>query len=915
MSSTASVVSNVSYHLPKPVAQSFQHFDCGSNGSPLGFNQKSSSNNGYGPTTSFMKSESSVCTSKLVSYNLDNALRLSLKSSVIPLNGYASNYTEKLSQRPLSFHESSAPPLDSIIKQKIQSLPRSLILTDSEKYSSAEKGSPENKLICSDDELERLCQSGANCIPKRPLGFGNSGNTCYLNSVLQCILATGPLLAYINQKHSNADSCTITTGRSNLPSLNKSRFCVLCGLSRLISEHHSQSGRTVPSYFVTNVRAICPSLRPYQQEDAHEFLLGLLSRMEDSSMAGLGKVPRKISETNVIRRIFGGIIRSEVTCHSCLKVSARDEQWFNLSMDITCARSLQQCLCNYIRSEELSGQNAYKCENCRQLRPAMRKCTIYRAPPILIIQLNRFSRHQKLDMRVDFPSSFNLRPFMTHSKGPPVLYKLYAIVNHEGYSCRSGHYVSFTLRHGQWLSLNDSFVSTTNPDHVLRQSPYLLFYEAIRSPTNGTINPRTVTSTKEQSPSCNSVPKLNNSQLSPINDTVKQKHSVIKPSLPSALSSSSTHPHQHKSSNMIKQADLPIATPISSSTYLASTPVTCSNASTIPSVPKIVFNPKFSITKINILSSPIVPSTSLSNSLTNNSVSLSSRLNDTINGDKNNSPNITTSPPSISSTSIPLSSATVRELLYGKENSANLWTERPTPTEQSISSLSNSATITSKFIKNSTNKQLPNNCHNNSDNITTNDTKVPITSSKPTLVDTINLKENQHELINPLVDYSYEESDNDTESGLPPPIKRSRTSNDGSNFGIVWTSADNNEKLNKHHINKFSSSSSYERKHHKKKHKNRHSSKHTLTHHNSWHESDEIRRHHHNHSNREPDRSRSLPRPPQYHRHHHYDDKHRRHRYHKRHRHNSPNSEIKNKSHSHHKQHHNQSHNYENGYR
>ncbi|KAH8873238.1 Ubiquitin carboxyl-terminal hydrolase 36 [Schistosoma japonicum] len=392
--------------------------------------------------------------------------------------------------------------------------------------------------------------------------------------------------------------------------------------------------------------------------------------------------------------------------------------------------------------------------------------------------------------------------------GSPVLYKLYAIVNHEGYSCRSGHYVSFTLRHGQWLSLNDSFVSTTNPDHVLRQSPYLLFYEAIRSPTNGTIKPRTVTSTNEQSPSCNSVPKPNNSQLSPINDAFKQKQSVMKPSLPS-----------HKSSNVIKQTDLPIATPISSSTSLASTPVACSNASTIPSVPKIVFNPKFSLSKINILSSPIVPSTSLSSSLTNNSVSLSSGFKDTINGDKNNSPNVTTSPPSTSSTSISLSSATVRELLYGKENSANLWTERPTPTDQSILSLSNSATITSKFIKNSTNKQIPNNCHNNSDNIATNHTKVPIISSKPPLVDTINLKENQRELINPLVDYSYEESDNDTKNALPTPNKRSRTSNNGSDSGFIWIPADNSEKLNKHHTDKFSSSSSYERKHHKKKHK------------------------------------------------------------------------------------------------
>lgn len=139
MSSTASVVPNVSYHLPKPVTQNFQHFDCGSDGSVLGFSHQSPQNNDYGPTTNFMKSESSISASKLVSYNLDNALRLSLKSSTVPLNGHISNYTEKLSQRPLSFHESSAPPLDSIIKQKIQSLPRSLILEDSEECKSVKK--------------------------------------------------------------------------------------------------------------------------------------------------------------------------------------------------------------------------------------------------------------------------------------------------------------------------------------------------------------------------------------------------------------------------------------------------------------------------------------------------------------------------------------------------------------------------------------------------------------------------------------------------------------------------------------------------------------------------------------------------------------------------------------------------------
>lgn len=56
---------------------------------------------------------------------------------------------------------------------------------------------------------------------------------------------------------------------------------------------------------------ICPSFRPYQQEDAHEFLLGLLSRMEDSVIHGLRKISEKLYESNVIRQIFGGVMRSE----------------------------------------------------------------------------------------------------------------------------------------------------------------------------------------------------------------------------------------------------------------------------------------------------------------------------------------------------------------------------------------------------------------------------------------------------------------------------------------------------------------------------------------------------------------------------------------------------------------------------
>ncbi|OON14144.1 ubiquitinyl hydrolase 1, partial [Opisthorchis viverrini] len=683
MSSTAAVIPNVAYHLPKRVDGSFKS-STSTNGISLYSSLSESENNSCDPVNkpstlnSQGDSDASTTSARHVSSCLDAALRSSLKPrTLISGNGHTlSTEFPEFSERCLSFQESSAPPLDTVIRQRIQTFPKCLILTDSEpsrptsapfflssalRFASlgaqfakawSVKGSfilsficlllasRVDTVLCNRDELETLCRVGNQYVPRQPLGLGNSGNTCYLNSVLQCFLATGPLVAFISTRHQNLSACITTTGQfaSVTTGVSKNRFCGLCGILRLLKEHNNSSQvpnglnfgysacrHVIPSYFVGNVRAICPNLRPYQQEDAHEFLLGLLSRMEDNTMAGFGKVSRAVAETNVIRRIFGGVVRSEVTCHSCRKVSARDEQCFNLSMDITNGRSLQQCLFNYIRHEELCGQNAYKCENCRQLRAAVRRSTIFQGAPILIIQFNRFSRNHKLDHRVEFPSSFNLRPFMTDNKGPPVLYRLYATVNHEGHSCRSGHYVAFTRRNGTWYSHNDSFVNSTNPEHVLRQAPYLLFYEAVN-------------------PAPAHRPQQAQSEVPLLTTTVKPDNAPV------------TIP--------VDQIPLPTSNPpdLSSTTLTVHRPTAVPTTSPknpvqpISSTPRIVFNPNL----VRIRNAALQPSPSGS-----------SASQVPINGSFSKS----APQPSLPSPNKP----SVRQLLYGSNESTELWTERPTP--------------------------------------------------------------------------------------------------------------------------------------------------------------------------------------------------------------------------------------------
>lgn len=44
---------------------------------------------------------------------------------------------------------------------------------------------------------------------------------------------------------------------------------------------------------------------------------------------------------------------------------------------------------------------------------------------------------------VGYPEFLNIRPYMSQSNGDPVMYGLYAVLVHSGYSCHAGHYYCY----------------------------------------------------------------------------------------------------------------------------------------------------------------------------------------------------------------------------------------------------------------------------------------------------------------------------------------------------------------------------------------------------------------------------------------------------------------------------------------
>lgn len=179
-------------------------------------------------------------------------------------------------------------------------------------------------------------------------GLKNLGNTCFLNSVLQCILYTVPLKNYLDHSE-HSQMCKIKG------------VCFICEygrLSKLVGKYifninfiqkffilsELKKSAIIPQNIIHNIRNIAHHIKIGRQEDAHEFLLYFLSAMENSATDYLHSISKKFSklkktafpnyfeENNLIQKIFGGQLISTVTCGKCKSSSSRYDKFIDISL-------------------------------------------------------------------------------------------------------------------------------------------------------------------------------------------------------------------------------------------------------------------------------------------------------------------------------------------------------------------------------------------------------------------------------------------------------------------------------------------------------------------------------------------------------------------------------------------------------
>ncbi|KAF7186610.1 putative ubiquitin carboxyl-terminal hydrolase 3 [Pseudocercospora fuligena] len=358
-----------------------------------------------------------------------------------------------------------------------------------------------------------------------PRGLVNTGNMCYMNSILQVLVFCVPFYNFLDQVRQR----TVHSMKSDTPLVDAMimfmrEFKVLASAesvdvlrSLLRQEQLEQYGDPVTPDYVYEVIRKLPrfaSMRRGHQQDAEEFLGFLLEGLHDECVQVMQGQPdeqpsqsvsspdtvmspgsadgwlevgpkQKASVTRTagqqdapspITKIFGGHLRSELRVPG-LKDSVTLEPYKPLQLDIGASHvnNIVDALKGITYTEALIGDFGGKGTT------AKKQVFIDSLPPVLVLHLKRFqydnsfSGTQKIWKKVGYPLELQIpkevfppaKRAQLQISGLPK-FRLTSVVYHHGKSAAGGHYTVDVLRQDsrEWIRMDDTIIRRIRPEDV-----------------------------------------------------------------------------------------------------------------------------------------------------------------------------------------------------------------------------------------------------------------------------------------------------------------------------------------------------------------------------------------------------------------------------------------------------------------
>ncbi|NXM02598.1 UBP42 hydrolase, partial [Tyrannus savana] len=322
-------------------------------------------------------------------------------------------------------------------------------------------------------------------------GLLNLGNTCYINVILQCLTYTPPLANYLlSREHSQLcfqqGFCMMCIMEAHVRKVLRSSAsaiwpkAVIRDLKRksfqVLQQVLSPSCRVA---LLTSFLVIGEEFEPDTAGDAFEFLCCALKAMQRACLGGSSNLDISSQTTTIVHQIFGGLLKSRVTCLRCQAVSDSYKAFLHILLDIKETSSLTAALEDFVTPKQLDGKSCFKCSKCEKKVTISKRVTVHHVPKVFTVCLERAADHtgKKISTFVEYPEYLDLLPYMSDTAAEPLLYSLYAVVVHSGDTCLDGHFFCYTkASNGLWYKMDDESVDNCGIHAVLRQQAYLLFY-------------------------------------------------------------------------------------------------------------------------------------------------------------------------------------------------------------------------------------------------------------------------------------------------------------------------------------------------------------------------------------------------------------------------------------------------------
>lgn len=290
-------------------------------------------------------------------------------------------------------------------------------------------------------------------------GLQNLGNTCAINSLIQCIYSIDKLRAILLQQNIN----------------NSIAFELLD-----IFNKFQQGYSITPNGFVRKLMEQFEGfLVPGEQFDIGELWILLADKISEElnkpvNIIATNKIEEQVLKLNGHKsspwqNAIQGVNISITKCNTCDEDVINTDLFTVLTLDLSTNIEIIDMMKSFFKVEDLTEWSCDKCKN----KGGRKQYQIHRLPDVLCILIKRFNNNfQKLENPINIPLDLNIYTDFGHH-----YYKLKSMGNHFG-AFGMGHYTSIVYNN-TWKHIDDLSIQEIDPNQFAQnnQFAYILFYE------------------------------------------------------------------------------------------------------------------------------------------------------------------------------------------------------------------------------------------------------------------------------------------------------------------------------------------------------------------------------------------------------------------------------------------------------